>query len=103
MTRRFGNWFVLSAAIFLPAQISARADDVLEKSAVLENDTMYLRVGEVGKNLAEEIQSAQSGFSTSNTTVGTVLDLRFADGGDLDSEKTVENLLASEKLPLAIL
>jgi hypothetical protein len=103
MTRRFYKWFVLPTAFFLSAQISARADDALAKSAILENDTLYLRVGEVGKNLPEEIQSAQNALAATNKIAGTVLDLRFAGGDDLDSEKTTENLFASQKLPLAIL
>jgi hypothetical protein len=97
MTRRFLNL----AAILFAMQISARAD--LVKSSVLENDTFYLRVGEVGKNLAEEIQSAQNALATTNKIAGTVLDLRFASGNDSDSEKTVEKLLSQNKLPLAIL
>jgi len=101
MMRHFYKWFVLSAAIVLSAQISARAD--LLKSSVLENDTLYLRVGEVGKNLPEEIQSAQNALAATNKIAGTVLDLRFAGGDDLDSEKAVGNLFAPGKLPLAIL
>jgi hypothetical protein len=100
MTRRFLNYIFLPA-IFLTAQFPARAD--LIKSSVLESDTLYLRVGEVGKNLPEEIQSAQNALAATNKIAGTVLDLRFADGDDLDSEKAAENLFASEKLPLAIL
>jgi hypothetical protein len=100
MTRRSLN-YLFAAAIFLAAQFPARAD--LIKSAVLENDVAYLRVGEIGKNLAGEIQSAQGALATTNKITGTVLDLRFADGDDLDSEKATENLFASQKLPLAIL
>jgi hypothetical protein len=96
MTRRFLNYIFLPA-ILLAAQISARAD--LLKSSVLENDTLYLRVGEVGKNLASEIQSAQSALAT-NKIAGIVLDLRFAGGGD--STKAAD-LFAQKKLPLAIL
>jgi hypothetical protein len=96
MTRRFLNYIFLPA-ILLAAQISARAD--LLKSSVLENDTLYLRVGEVGKNLASEIQSAQSALAT-NKIAGIVLDLRFAGGGD--SAKAAD-LFAQKKLPLAIL
>jgi hypothetical protein len=101
MTRRFYKWFVLMAAVLFSAQISARAD--LVKSFILENDTLYLRVGEVGKNLAGEIQSAQGALATTNKIAGTILDLRFADGDDLVSEKAAENLFAAQKLPLAIL
>jgi hypothetical protein len=102
MTRRFLNYIFLPA-IFLSAQISARADDVLAKSTVMENDVAYLRIGEVGKDLPEEIQLAQNALAATNKIAGTVLDLRFADGDDLDSEKSVENLFASKKSPLAIL
>jgi hypothetical protein len=106
MTRRFCNWSGWLAVFFLSAQISARADagnGVLAKSALLENDVAYLRVGTVGKNLAEEIQSAQNSLATTNKIVGTVLDLRFASGDDLGSAKAVENLFVSKKSPLAIL
>lgn len=90
----------------MSAQISSRADTIngaLAKSAILENNVAYLRVGEVEKNLAEEIQSAQTALAATNKIAGTVLDLRFADGDDLDSAKAVENLFASKKMPLAIL
>jgi hypothetical protein len=93
-------------AVFLSAQNSLRADatdGALTKSTLLETDVAYLRVGEVGRNLADEIQSAQVTLAATNTITGTVLDLRFADGDDLDSAKAAENLFASKKLPLAIL
>ncbi len=75
----------------------------LAKSAVLENDVMYLRVGEVGKTLAAEIQSAQNNLATTNKIAGTILDLRFANGDDTDAAKASAELLAKTKLPLAIL
>jgi hypothetical protein len=105
MTRRFLNLFVLSQALLLAAQIPSRGDtaDALAKSAVLENDVAYLRVGEVGKNLPQEIQSAQVALAATNKTAGTVLDLRFADGDDLEAAQATANLFASKKLPLAIL
>lgn len=92
------------AAVLFAARFSARADaGDLVKSAILEKDVAYLRVGEVGKNLPDEIQSAQSALAATNKIAGTVLDLRFANGGDLDSEKAAESLLVGTKLPLAIL
>ena len=100
MTRRFLNYFFLPA-ILLASQFAARAD--LIKSSVLENDVAYLRVGEVGKNLAAEIQSAQNALATTNKIDGTVLDLRFADGDDSDAAKAAADLFAAKKLPLAIL
>lgn len=90
----------------LAAQISSRADatdTTLVKSAVLEGSVAYLRIGQVGKNLADEIRAAQTALAVSNKIAGTVLDLRFAGGDDLDSAKATVDLFASEKLPLAIL
>jgi hypothetical protein len=103
MTRRFCNGFVLLAAAFLSAQISSRADGVLAKSCILENNVAYLRVGEVGKNLADEIQSAQTALAMTNKIAGTILDLRFADGDDSETAKAAAELFASKKLSLAIL
>ena len=100
MTRRFLNHIFLPA-ILLAVQFPARAD--LIKSAVLENDVVYLRVGEVGKNLAAEIRSAQNDLAKTNKIAGTVLDLRFADGDDSDAAKVAADLFAGKKLPLAIL
>ena len=79
------------------------ANVALAKSAVLEGNVAYLRVGQVGKNLADEIRAAQNTLAASNKIAGTVLDLRFADGTDLDSARATADLFASEKLPLAIL
>jgi hypothetical protein len=69
----------------------------------LENNVAYLRVGTVGKNLAEEIQSVQNTLAATNTIAGTVLDLRFADGDDLAAAKAAADLFAAKKIPLAIL
>lgn len=88
------------------AQISLRADatdTALAKAAILENDTLYLRIGEVGKNLPAEIQSAQNSLAATNKIAGTILDLRFAGGDDLAAAKAAANLFAAKKLPLAIL
>ena len=85
---------------------SLRADmtnDAPVKSALLENDVAYLRVGEVQKNLAEEIRSEQTALAATNKIAGTVLDLRFAGGDDSDAAKAAADLFAQKKLPLAIL
>ena len=63
MTRRFLNLPVLALAFLLAAQNPLRADatnSALAKSAVLENDVAYLRVGEAGKNLADKIRMKAS-------------------------------------------
>ena len=106
MIQRFLNLFVLSLAFLLAAQNSLRADATnaaLTKADVLENDVTYLRVGLVEKNLVDEIQSAQSALAATNKTTGTILDLRFAGGDDLDSAKAAADLFAQKRLPLAIL
>jgi hypothetical protein len=105
MTRRFFGFSVLILFLTL-TQMPLFADATnadLAKSAVFESNVAYLRVGEVGKNLAEEIQSARTALAATNKIIGTVLDLRFADGGDLESTKAAADLFAAKKLPLAIL
>jgi hypothetical protein len=85
---------------------SLRADatnDTPVKSSILENNVAYLRIGEVGGNMAGEIQSAQNSLATTNAIVGTVLDLRFAGGDDSAAAKAATDLFAAKKFPLAIL
>jgi hypothetical protein len=106
MTRRFLWIFVMALAGLPAAQISLRADTTataLARAAVLENGILYLRASHVGKNLAEEIRSAQGALAANNKIIGTVLDLRFADGDDSEAAKAAGDLFAAKKLPLAIL
>ena len=96
----------MTLAGLLAAQISSRAnttDAALAKSAILEGDVAYLRVGRVAKNLADEIRAAQETLAVSNKIAGTVLDLRFAGGDDLGSAKATADLFTPKKWPLAIL
>jgi hypothetical protein len=103
MTRRFLN-YIFAFAILPALAISTQADaEDLIKSAILENDVAYLRVNHVTKDLADEIQSAQSTLAATNKTAGTVLDLRFADGDNLASAKATADFFAAGKLPLVIL
>jgi hypothetical protein len=99
MTRWLFGWF----ALVLTAQLSFPAPAALLQSKVLENDVAYLRVGEAGKNLADEISAAEGALTASNQTIGTVLDLRSADGNGLDAAKSAADFFAARKLPLAIL
>jgi hypothetical protein len=106
MTRHFFRLLVLALAGLPMAQISSRADTTGTapvKSAVLEGNVAYLRVGQVEKNLADEIHAAQGALAVSNQIAGAILDLRFADGGDSDSAKSAAVLFESKKTPLAIL
>jgi hypothetical protein len=105
MTRRFFGFLILILFLAL-AQIQLFADATnadLVKSVVLENNVAYLRVADVKKNLADEISAAQNEMATTNKIAGTVLDLRFAGGDDLDSAKAAAELFTQKKLPLAIL
>jgi hypothetical protein len=97
------RWFLSCLALVFAAQFSAHADVALVKSDVLESNVAYLRVGDVGKNLTDEINAAESALAVSNKTLGTILDLRFADGDDAIAAKTATDLLAAKKTPLAIL
>jgi hypothetical protein len=102
MTRHFLIFF----AGLLTVCGSLRADTTntpTVKSSILENNIAYLRIGEVGQNLAEEIKSAQKSLAATNKTIGTILDLRFAGGDDLAAAKAAAELFAAKKLPLAIL
>jgi hypothetical protein len=78
----------------------------LSKSAVLENDVVYLRVGRVSGNLANELTAAHRALTASNKVAGTVLDLRFVVGDDAASAQAAANLFASKKIaagPLVVL
>ena len=108
MTRRF-LWIIAIVLAGLPAaQIPLRADTAPAAPAktavlVLENDVLYLRVSHVGTNLPGEIRSAQGALAATNKIIGTVLDLRFADGDSSEAAKAAADLFAAKKLPLAVL
>ena len=106
MIRRFLWIFVMALAGLTAAQIPLRAETAaagLTRAVVLENDILYLRASHVGTNLAEEIRSAQGALATTNKIIGTILDLRFADGDDPEAAKAAADLFAAKKLPLAVL
>jgi hypothetical protein len=102
MTLRF-----LSLLTILPALASSLHADptnaALARVLVLENNVAYLRVAQVADGLAMELQSAQTALATTNKIIGTILDLRFADGDDLMAANATTNWFAGKKLPLAIL
>ena len=106
MTRHILNLFVLSLAFMPAAQNSLRADTTnaaLAKSAILEDDVAYLRVGDVTKNLADEIGAERYALSGTNKIIGTVLDLRFADSDNFEAAQAAANSFTAKQLPLAIL
>ena len=100
MNRWVFGWLALVIAAQLPLPVAGKG---LLQYAVLENDVAYLRVGEAGKNLAEEITAAENFLAVSNKTIGTVLDLRSASGDGLVAAKSAAEYFASRKQPLAVL
>jgi len=102
MTRRFSCLFIFSGLLAVCGPLHADTTNAaLVKSAILENNIAYLRVGQVETNLAAEITAARA--PATNKIIGTILDLRFADGKDLAAAKAAANLFAAKKMPLAIL
>jgi hypothetical protein len=104
MTRRFLILIFIAGGLANVRLLCAEStNNPLAKAAVLENNVAYLRVSQVIDDLAVEIQSAQKALAATNKIIGTVLDLRFADGGDRSSAKAAASLFAAQKMPLAIL
>ena len=104
MTRRFSCLFICASLLTAGSGLHADlAPAALLKAVVVENNVAYLCVGQVADKLAAEISAAQRAPATTNKIIGTVLDLRFADGSDLAAAKATANLFAAKKLPLAIL
>ena len=106
MTRRFFRLLILALAGLPLAQFPLRADvpaAALTKSELVESNVVYLRVSDVGTNLADQISTAQSTLSGTNKIAGTILDLRFANGDDSTAVTATAKLFAGKKSPLAIL
>jgi hypothetical protein len=102
MTRRLLSLF----AVLLATCGGLRADTTgpaLIKASLMESNVAYLRVSTVAEALTPEITVAEHALTATNRIIGTVLDLRFADGDDLAAAKATASLFASKKQPLAIL
>ena len=70
---------------------------------LLEDGVMYLRIGGVENRVAGEIATARAAFAATNRILGTILDLRFVEGGDPAAVPGTAAVFAGKKLPLAIL
>jgi len=70
----------------------------LSKSAIIENNVAYLRVGHVTGNLAAELTAAYRALTATNKVAGIVLDLRFVVGDDAASAQAAANLFAYKKI-----
>ena len=92
-------------AVLLAAGGGLRADAADAARLVptlLEDGVMYLRIGGVENGLAGEIATARAAFAT-NRILGTILDLRFVEGGDPAGVPAAAALFMGKKLPLAVL
>lgn len=67
-------------------------------AAVFAGNVLCIRAGHLTENFPEELRSLQP----TNKIVGTVLDLRFADGEDAAVDAAVK-VFAAKKIPLAML
>jgi len=70
------------------------------KSAVLESNVAYLRVGEVESGLADKMNAAYHALAATNKVAGVALDLRFADGNDYAAAIAVAALFTAKKTTL---
>jgi hypothetical protein len=91
------------ALFFLATTLSALDAEPALKVSRLEGNLECLRVSHVTATLAAEISAAQSALAVTNPAAGTILDLRFADGGDPSAAPAVAGVFKTEKLPLAVL
>jgi hypothetical protein len=103
MTRRNLSFLVFFGWLAGGLLRAESTNGALVRASVLESNVLYLRIGNVTKNLPEEIQSAQTALTVTNKLAGTVLDLRFADGDDSAAAAATADLFAAKKLPLTIL
>lgn len=104
MSRYFFN-VLLAASLVCLANSSAHADEPNDaaKSSIFDNNVLYLRAGHIDKNFVPEITTLAMAPKTTNQIVGTILDLRFADGTTADATQATVDYFAAKKLPLAIL
>jgi Peptidase family S41 len=84
-----------------PAKMTASQGGLeLVKSDVLESNVAYLRVGQVGNGLEEQLDAAYHRFAATNKLAGVALDLRFADGNDYAAAVSAADLFVTKKMPL---
>jgi hypothetical protein len=84
------------AILLLATTVSVWADEPVLKVSLLENDVLCFRASRIPDDFAEQLHADQP----TNKIVGTILDLRFADG---DKDVSAGNLFADRKFPLVIL
>jgi hypothetical protein len=87
---------IFFAALFV-ASVTVRADGPALATSLIESNVLCIRASRVTENFAEQLRAIQP----ATRTMGTILDLRFADG-DSGAEAVVK-LFSAKKSPLVIL
>jgi Peptidase family S41 len=75
----------------------SQSGTALSKTAILESNVVYLRVGSVANGLADKLNTAYHALIASNKVVGVVLDLRFANGDDPAAVSETAKLFTTPK------
>jgi hypothetical protein len=83
-----------------PAETISLGGPEVIASAVLESDVAYLRVGQAGDGLADQLAAAYRQLTGTNKIIGMALDLRFADGNDYAAAIATADLFVTKKMPL---
>jgi hypothetical protein len=89
-----------------PGKVSLVGGAALTKSAVIESNVAYLRIGSVTTSFADDLGAAYRALAGTNKIAGIVLDLRFADGSDEPEAQAAAKLFTAKKSiagPLAVL
>jgi hypothetical protein len=84
-----------------PAKMaSSQSEPELIKSAILENDVAYLRVGQVEDSLPNQMDAAYRRLAATHKIAGVALDLRFSGGNDYAAAVAAADLFVTKKVPL---
>ena len=79
---------------------STQNEPELIRSEILEGSVVYLRVGEIGEGLSDQLTAAYHRLTATNKIAGVALDLRFAGGTDYAAAAATADLFVTKKIPL---
>jgi hypothetical protein len=89
------SWVTNSLSTNAPAETP-----LVTKASLFEGPIAYLRVAQAGGGLAKELKSAYDRLDSTNTLVGVVLDLRYAEGDDYAAAAAAADWFTSRGEPL---
>jgi C-terminal processing protease CtpA/Prc len=70
------------------------------RTAVFDESYAYLRIGQIGAGVDQQVLTAYQQLASSNRIKGVVFDLRFADGQDYAAATALADLFFSTEKPL---